>query len=351
MIVTLIALLLLLVSIVHGFYTSTSIRKSSSSSSSLSSLSMLINLDVGLAMDKLAAANAEALARKEGSQLLGKATGGIKALLRCKLETMKDKPAVLARLLEREGCVSLVKVISDETADELRAFINEESDRVKKEVEKGSIGFNDRFGGVNCRGLVGMFGQRQDFFLPISNTLVRKALKEVMTNIEPLLKETVTLEGRIHEVSCLIADNGAPRQNIHADTIVLPCPQYPDAHMEPMYTFFVALQDIDDSMGHTQFLPRTHTPEIHLLWNVEQQQKEMLLKSREVVQSGLKKGDVSVFDSRILHCGMANTANKRRILFYFTLSKSLFWPLPGGLHGSNSIMVEDRYRYQVKDIL
>ena len=107
---------------------------------------MLINLDVGLAMDKLAAANAEALARKEGSQLLGKATGGIKALLRCKLETMKDKPAVLARLLEREGCVSLVKVISDETADELRAFINEESDRVKKEVEKGSIGFNDRFG-------------------------------------------------------------------------------------------------------------------------------------------------------------------------------------------------------------
>jgi len=312
---------------------------------------MLINLDIGLAMDKLAAANAEALARKEGQQILGKETGGVKALLRCKLDIMKDKPAVLGRLLEREGCVSLVKVISDDTADELRAFINDESDRVKKEVEQGRTDFNSRFGGVNCRGLTGMFGQRQDFFLPLSNSIVRKALKEVMTNILPLLKETVTLEGRIHEISCLIADNGAPRQNIHADTIYLPCPQYPNAFMEPMYTFFVALQDIDDDMGHTEFLPQTHTKEIHLLWNVDQNQKEMLLKKRQVVQSGLKKGDVSVFDSRILHCGQSNSSNKRRILFYFTLSKSLFWPLPNGNHGSNSILVEDRYRYQVKDIV
>ena len=77
----------------------------------------------------------------------------------------------------------------------------------------------------------------------------------------------------------------------------------------------------------------------------------MLLRNREVVQSKLTKGDVSVFDSRILHCGMANTSIKRRILFYFTLSKSLVWPLPDGLHGSNSICIEDRYRYQVKDLL
>ena len=311
---------------------------------------MLIDIDV--AMDKLAAANAEALARKEGSQILGKTSGGIKPLLRCKLDTMREKPAVLGRLLEREGCLSLVKVISDETVNELRTYINEESDRIKEEVEAGALSFNHRFGGVNCRGLTGgMFGQRQDFFLPVSSDIVRKALKEVFTNLQPLLRETVTLEGRVHEVSCLIADQGAPRQNIHADTIVLPCPQYPNAFMEPMYTFFVALQDIDDDMGHTQFLPKTHTPDIHKLWNVDQDKKEMLLKTRDVAQSKLTKGDVSVFDSRVLHCGMANTSGKRRILFYFTLSKSLFWPLPDGLHGSNSICITDRYRYQVKDLL
>jgi len=42
---------------------------------------------------------------------------------------------------------------------------------------------------------------------------------------------------------------GSPRQCIHADTIYLPCPQYPDVHMEPLYTFFVALQDVTDEMG------------------------------------------------------------------------------------------------------
>jgi len=349
MIMIMLIIILMMIMNTNGFISSSPSSSSSSLSSRSIRLKMLINIDV--AMDKLAAANAEALARKEGSQILGKTTGGIKPLLRCKLDTMKEKPAVLGRLLEREGCISLVKVISDEMVNELRTFINEESDRIKQEVTEGKLSFAHRFGGVNCRGLTGMFGQRQDFFLPVSNPIVRKALKEVLTNIQPLLQETVTLDGRVHEVSCLIADNGAPRQNIHADTIVLPCPQYPNAFMEPMYTFFVSLQDIEDDMGHTQFLPKTHTPEIHMLWNVDQDKKEMLLKTREVVQSKLLKGDVSVFDSRILHCGMANVSNKRRILFYFTLSKSLFWPLPDGLHGSNSICLEDRYRYQVRDLL
>ena len=124
----------------NGFIsTSSSSSRTTTKLSSRSSnrLKMLINLDI--AMDKIAAANAEALAKKEGSQILGKTTGGIKPLLRCKLETMKEKPAVLGRLLEREGCVSLVKVISDETVDELRTFINEESDRIKDEVEKGYL--------------------------------------------------------------------------------------------------------------------------------------------------------------------------------------------------------------------
>ena len=28
----------------------------------------------------------------------------------------------------------------------------------------------------------------------------------------------------------------------------MPCPQYPDASMEPIYTIFIALQDVDDDM-------------------------------------------------------------------------------------------------------
>ena len=42
---------------------------------------------------------------------------------------------------------------------------------------------------------------------------------------------------------------GSPRQCIHADTIVFPSPQYPDVHMDPLYTFFIALQDVTADMG------------------------------------------------------------------------------------------------------
>ena len=44
------------------------------------------------------------------------------------------------------------------------------------------------------------------------------------------------------QVSSLVAGPGSPRQCIHADTIVLPCPQFPNVSMEPLYTFFIALQ-------------------------------------------------------------------------------------------------------------
>jgi ectoine hydroxylase-related dioxygenase (phytanoyl-CoA dioxygenase family) len=138
---------------------------------------------------------------------------------------------------------------------------------------------------------------------------------------------------------------------MHADTIVLPCPQYPQASMEPLFTFFIALQDVDDDMGHTVFLPRTHTPDAHLLWNKPQKQKEAFISVHKAAQSKLRLGDCAAFDSRILHCGSANTSAKRRVLFYFTLSAQREWPLPDGLHGSNSIRPEDKGAWLVSDLL
>jgi len=60
-------------------------------------------------------------------------------------------------------------------------------------------------------------------------------------------------------------------------------------------------------------------------------------------------GDVAIFDSRLLHAGGANTSNRRRILFYFTASAGQRWPLPNGLHGSNSMRKADRWKYQLCD--
>eukprot|EP01041_Mallomonas_annulata_P010739 gene10739-22436_t len=306
-------------------------------------------IDAG--MEKLAAVNAELLAKREGAEMIGVKTGGVKPVIRCPLKLLNEKPAVLGKLLEREGCIGVPNVLSSETVDELLAYVNNENEQAKQAVLDNKIPFNDRFGGVNCRGLNGPFGQRQDMYLPMSSPIVRKALSEVINNLLPLLQETVTINGMFHEISSLVSDPGAPRQCIHADTIVLPCPQYPSVSMEPLYTFFIALQDVEDNMGHTVFLPRTHTPAAHLLWNTNQKQKEQFISNNVAVQSQLKKGDVAIFDSRILHCGRSNSSSKRRALFYFTLSKQQNWPLPNGLHGSNSVRKEDLFKWQIKDVL
>lgn len=302
-------------------------------------------------MEKLSAINAELLAKREGAELVGIKTGGVDLMVNCPLKLINTKASAAAKLLERDGCISVPNILSSTTADRLLDYINEENERAKAEVLENKVPFDFRFGGVNCRGLNGPFGQRQDMFLPLSQDIVREVLAEAAGSLWPLLLETVTAEARLHELSCLVADPGSPRQCVHADTIVLPCPQYPEVHMAPLYTFFVALQDVSFEMGPTVFLPQTHTPEAHLLWNTGQKQKELFISSRKAVRSDLKKGGVAIFDSRILHCGSANSSDKRRVLFYFTLSKQQDWPLPGGLHGSNSMRSEDRWRWQIKDVM
>lgn len=302
-------------------------------------------------MEKLAAANAEMLARKEGKELVGRKTGGVKPMRSFPAEVVNGKPEIASKVLEQLGCACVTGALSSESADKLLAYVNAESERAKAAVTEGVVGFDERFGGVNCRGMNGLFGNRQDMFLPMSEPLVRDSMEEIAANLAPFLKEAIGSEGMIHELSCLVADPGSPRQCIHADTIHMPCPQYPNVSVEPLYTFFFALQDVEDGMGHTVFLPQTHTAQAHLLWNSSQRQKERFIQSQPAVVSGLKKGDVAIFDSRILHCGMENCSSKRRVLFYFTASRMQRWPLPNGHHGSNSRRAEDAWRWQLKDLL
>jgi len=298
---------------------------------------------VGGLMDAVAAKNAELLAVKEGKRLIK----DVGKLPTAPPEMVRDKGPTLAKLLEREGCAGVRGAISPETAAVLREFVEAERGRAVAEVDGGAA-FETRFGGVNCRG-PGQYGTRQDLYLPVEAAPVRAALEEFMNRLQPLLEPLVGPGAALHEISSLVAEPGAPRQCIHADTIVLPCPQYPDASMEPLYTCFMALQDVEDDMGHTLFLPQTHTD--HTLWNVRRQDQEKYISTRKAVQSGLKTGDVAIFDSRVLHCGLGNVSDKRRILFYCTISAQKDWPLPNGLHGSNSVLPQDRGRWKVSDFL
>ena len=122
----------------------------------------------------------------------------------------------------------------------------------------------------------------------------------------------------------------------------------------PRYTFFVALQDVEDDMGHTQFLPYTHTPAAHELWNAAGRNdglKDRFIAAQAAVHSRLRRGDAAAFDSRVLHCGCANDSDKLRVLMYVTISRAQRWPLPDGLHGSNSVREEDRWQWQLSTTL
>ena len=182
------------------------------------------------------------LAIKEGKELIGTE----KDLYAVNCAVLQDKAVPSAQLLKKLGCLCIRGALSKSKGSELLNHINDLSKTMKAEVRAGKAPFEERFGGVNCRGLAGdEFGQRQDMWLPVSDSTVRSALEEVVSNLSPLLSNIMGTEAFLHELSCLVADGGAPRQWIHADTIFLPCPQYPDVKMEPLYTFFIALQDVE----------------------------------------------------------------------------------------------------------
>lgn len=302
-------------------------------------------------LEGINALNAEILATYEQNNLLGRKTGGIQSLIRVPKHLLTNQTSGVVKLLTRDGCLSIPKVLSSETCDQLKDFIHTELQKSKDDVTNGVVDFDSRFGGVNCRGRQSIFGTRQDLFLPMSSSIVQKATREFIHSMKEFLTSLVGEDALIHEISSIIADEGAPRQCIHADTAYLPSPQYPNAEMKPLYTFFISLQDISDSMGHTVFLPKTHTSEVHLLWNTAPKQKELFLETRDVVKSNLLQGDVSIFDSRLLHCGEMNSSKSRRILFYLTISSQHEWPLANGLHGSNSIRLEDKGKWKIKNFL
>jgi len=90
------------------------------------------------------------------------------------------------------------------------------------------------------------------------------------------------------------------------------------------------------------------------MWNTAAksgQLKERFISMQPAQQSALMLGDAALFDSRLLHCGCANTSQNTRVIFYMTFSRDAIWPLPDGLHGSNSIRVEDVRRWKLPDLL
>ena len=96
----------------------------------------------------------------------------------------------------------------------------------------------------------------------------------------------------------------------------------------PLYTVFIALQDITPDMGPTLFLPNTHNEQDHAKHKSKDQSlKNKFLAACEYKQGLLQRGDAVIMDSRTLHCGSGNESG-HRVLLYFTLNNPHFRETP-----------------------
>ena len=218
----------------------------------------------------------------------------------------------LAQTLEDEGVVRINQVLDPDLCDRLLDAINDalaaapNSDALDDDNNKNedhSVPPSDGFGNVFSR------HRRYDMYLrPVG--VYNEALHALLDRGSSLggLIHQGLLHGQagvFHEFSSLISDSGSLCQPIHPDS--------PHATDAPMWTIFVALQDVTTTMGPTVFLNRTHTLSCHeQLKSVDQ--KDALLASCLYHRGTMRKGDATVMDSRTMHFGSANESDTRRVV-------------------------------------
>ena len=216
--------------------------------------------------------------------------------------------AILARTLNQDGVIRLNGILSASTAAMLREEILERRDNAYDAISSGDD-WRKFFADVLLK------KNRCDLLLPFEgNKSLQTALHEILISSSKLSSLLQTMAGEdatLYELSALISEPGSPRQPVHPDN--------PHQETSPLYTVFIALQDIKHSMGPTIFLPRTNTAGAHAQYN-NVSQRDAFLGSSPSVAALLNSGDCSLFDSRTMHCGGANEESDgaTRVLLYMS---------------------------------
>jgi ectoine hydroxylase-related dioxygenase (phytanoyl-CoA dioxygenase family) len=104
---------------------------------------------------------------------------------------------------------------------------------------------------------------------------------------------------------------------------------HPDTPYKPgdgaaVLTAFLALQDVEDDMGPSAIIPRTHTAEAHARFNNKDdggRERVALLRELPNHVGTLRLGDANLIDSRLIHAGGSNDSSKRRVLFYVSFRR------------------------------
>jgi ectoine hydroxylase-related dioxygenase (phytanoyl-CoA dioxygenase family) len=176
---------------------------------------------------------------------------------------------------------------------------------------------------------------RWDMLMPLEeSSAIMQALSELLLKDRVLSESIESILGpapQLYELGSLISDPGSERQMLHADYNYQPDFQ---PKVPPALTCFVALQDVEASMGPTTFLSASATSMHHQELADRQDDAlslEGLFAESPNVLSTLGSGDCSIYNPMTLHCGGANRSAKRRCIFYFSFKNPKFnekdWPL------------------------
>ena len=144
---------------------------------------------------------------------------------------------------------------------------------------------------------------RHDVQLNLTGSLLR-LLRVLLAADAPAgraVQDLLGLRARLCECSCIISEPGAQAQAVHCDT--------EEGGEDFLLTAFVALNDIEPSMGPTAMWPQTHT-----LAFAEQmgERGPLVFKGRPSVAMTMDCGDCALMHSRLWHCGGANTSPAKR---------------------------------------
>ena len=243
------------------------------------------------------------------------------------VDAAREDPAAAAAALSDAGVVRLDGALGTETCQTLLAHVNAKLDEALEAVRAGSDPESRHFGNVLVR------ANRYDLKLPLEPP-VRAALSEALGALGPTLGAFLGSDAELYELAALVSDPGAPRQPVHPDTGFSPSPV--------LASTFIALQDIDETMGPTVWLPRTQTSAAHAQFNGEPGQRAALLRRSPRRLGLLSRGDLAIFDSRLLHAGSANSSGRRRVVFYFSFKAKDARRVPPGsirdeLRGAQSL--------------
>jgi len=149
--------------------------------------------------------------------------------------------------------------------------------------------------------------------LTLHPEVVTDAVGQALHVLAPFLRAAFECaEPMLAELAAIRSTLGAPPQNIHQDDYTL-CSGRPGR-----LSAFVALQDIDEQMGPTWFLPGTHSDVRRQNALVSRTRKAKMFGTGPVRLGTMPTGSCTLHDTGVLHAGGANHSPHGRWLFHMT---------------------------------